>query len=437
MIPSLVSEGFTWVIVDNIHFDRGSAGYPWKPGSSMLPPNRADQRNLTPAHWVERRDMWAPTPTSAPFGYQPHYVAYVHPDTAKESRIIAVPAAHYEGNEDGRGGFGALNYEKVLSQLRPYNTDPQHPMLVVLHHDGDNHGGGTDGYYGNNFQNFVNWISQNPAFEWTTIQDYLQRFPPKSSDLIHIEDGGWSGSGGDPLFSKWNAALDAKGYSSDRNSWAVLIAAENRVRTAEALAPAGQAAQILAGKGNATNRAWRHLLEGQTSCYEYWDGQEPWDSHPTRAANLAGDLAETIITTRGGKDTVGPSLFPPQRTPYNPGELEWANTSQPTDVDIWTLADDLSGVAEVTLKYRAHAEPVSPAHRLYRGGSWISRPMIAKAMPAPKTTIVPRYRAQEFRATIQGLRQTFVDYYIEAMDNQKNVSRSAIQHVWVGGLKRQ
>ena len=46
------------------------------------------------------------------------------PATGQESKIIAVPTARYMGNEDGRGGFGALQYDKVMSQIAHANTDP-------------------------------------------------------------------------------------------------------------------------------------------------------------------------------------------------------------------------------------------------------------------------------------------------------------------------
>ena len=50
-------------------------------------------------------------------------------------------------------------------------------MLVVLHHDGDNYGGGSERYYHCNFQNMVNWAAGDPDYDVTTIQDYLDRFP--------------------------------------------------------------------------------------------------------------------------------------------------------------------------------------------------------------------------------------------------------------------
>jgi hypothetical protein len=435
MVPALVAEGIEWAIVDNIHFDRACAGYPWNKGSSMLPPNRADQRNPDPGNWIQRNDMWAPTKTSPAFGFRPHYLEHIDPKTGKKSRLIAIPAAHYEGNEDGRGGFGALDYERVLSQLSSYNTDPKHPLLVVLHHDGDNHGAGADYYYAANFARFVSWVESNPGFEWTTVQDYLERFPPDQNDVIHVEAGGWSGSGGDPEFLKWNAHPESDGYSADRNSWAVLVAAENRVLTAEALEPSTGEADILAGKGNDTNRAWRFLSVGQTSCYEYWDGS-PWDSHPARAANQAVQAADRVLAAHRGKDSVAPTLYPLQRTPYNPGEKEWGDQPESADVTVWTLAYDVSGLDAITLRYRAHREPVADSHRVYAGGSWQSLSMDTGALPDARSDPKPQYRAERYQATIRGLGGVYVDYYVEAKDKNGNVKRSPISHVWIGGASQ-
>lgn len=121
-----------------------------------------------------------------------------------------------------------MNYKAVLSQLEQVNTDPAHPILVVLHHDGDNYGGGSESHYHNNFPNFVNWLLANPTrFVCTTIKDYLEMYPPDSNDVIHVEDGSWSGTDNSDLeFKKWLENPDQSGYSPDRNSWAVVTAAK-------------------------------------------------------------------------------------------------------------------------------------------------------------------------------------------------------------------
>jgi len=430
MIPSLVAEGVEWSFVDNIHFDRAHADYPFAPESNLPAPNRADQVNRAPLSWESLNDLWAPGKVSAPWGYQPHWVEYRDPATCEVSRMIAVPAARYEGNEDARGGFGALSYEKVLSQHEPYNTDPDHPMLIVLHHDGDNYGGGTDSYYHSNFQSFVNWVQSQPnRFVATTVQDYLDQFPPDPDDVIHVEDGSWSGAdNGDPEFHKWNGDPGGDGYSPDRTSWSVITAAKNRVLTAEAITPHSSVDAILDGSGNDTDKAWHYLLNGETSCYWYWDGTAAWDGHPTRAANLAVPYADNVINSSGGAaDTVPPTIYLPQREPYNPGLDD-----QPEDFDVWTFAYDVSGLSEVALYVRVDTDGVrTGANDIYSGGDWTALAM-TRTDVNPQTNPAPAYVADAYSARVDAAKNTLIDYYVLARDSGGRESRSPIMHVWVG-----
>jgi hypothetical protein len=427
-IPGVLAEGVEWVLVDNVHLQRACQGYPWNSGGSVVEPNPADQVNPDPGGWVSLSGLWAPTPVSAPWSYQPHWAEYIDPATGESHQIIVVPTARYMGNEDSRGGFGALQYEAVMSQLEPYNTDPDHPILIVLHHDGDNHGGGTDSYYHSNFNNFVDWLETNPdRFVCTTIEDYLEMFPPDSSDLIHFEDGSWVGAdAGDPEFHKWNADPYG-GYSADRTSWAALVAAANRTATAEAIAPLDAH----------TLQAWQYLFNGQSSDYFYWDGVEPWDSHATRASNLAAGEADLVIG--GGSDTVGPSIFPPQREPYNPGGVEWS-ISQPSDFDVWTLVYDVSGVAACSLYYRLDADgtndPATGDNETYAGGpgvgAWQGLAMTGSDLPPSQTDPPPDERARYWSAQITGQEEVLLDYFVMARDSLGNRTRSVINHVYVG-----
>ncbi len=429
MIPALAAEGIEWVLVDNIHFDRAHRCYPWVPESNLPPPNPADQLNAAATDWVQLNDLWAPSRVAAPWGYRPHWVEYVDPGTGQATRIVAVPAARYEGNEDARGGFGALQYEAVMSQYEHLNTDPDHPMLVVLHHDGDNYGGGTDSYYHANFSNFVNWVQGQPdRFVTTTIQDYLDRFPPAADDVIHVEDGSWAGAdNGDPEFLKWNGDPNADGYSPDRNSWAVLTAVKNRVLTAEAIQPHTSIADVVDGTGSDTDRAWHFLLNAETSCYWYWDFSEGglWDSHPTRAANQAATFADSVIGA--GADTVGPTIYLPQREPYNPGL-----GLDPSDFWVWTYVYDLSGLTQVQLHLRVDADGQrDAANEVYSGGTWQVLPMQASDVPS-QTDPAPAYKASGYQAQVSGLSGVLVDYFVSAEDGQGNQSRSPLMHVWVG-----
>ena len=429
MIPGVAGEGINWILVDNMHFDRACKNYPYSTSGNLVEPNKADQLNPDPADWVALQNIWAPTKNSGKWGRQPHYVEYIDPANGTSKKMIAVPADRYMGNEDGRGGFGALQYESVMSQLDSYNTDPSHPVLIVLHHDGDNYGGGSSGYYGSNFDSFVSWLKANPShFVCTTIQDYLQMFPPDQSDVIHVEDGSWAGAdNGDPEFKKWLGDPNATtGYSPDRNSWCVITAAKNLAETAEQIDP-----------NNAnTQNAWKYLLVGESSDYWYWDGAEngKWDSHPTRAANQSVAYSQLVT----GVDKTPPTIFLPQRDPYNPGGTEWG-INQSSDVTIWTPVFDKSGLASVTLKYRTSTDTTGSTmtkdNYTYAGGStvssWQSLTMTGTDR-ASTTDPAPLFKAKEYTALIAGLKNRMIDYYVEAVDNNSNIAKSAIQHCWIG-----
>lgn len=446
MIPALVAEGMDWVMVDNLHFDRATQNYPYTPSSNLMPPNKADQINPDPAAsggaWVQLNNLWAPSKVSAPFSYQPHNVQYVNPNTGSATKIVAVPAARYEGNEDGRGGYGALQYESVMEQYRQYNTDPAHPLFVLLHHDGDNYGGGSEGYYHSNFQNMVSWAAANPNYDVTTVQDYLQRYPVAANDIIHVENGSWAGAdNGDPEFKKWLGDPNGSGWSPDRNSWAVLTAAKNRVFTADDIAPYSSVQNIMTNTGSATEKAWHYLAEAEASDYWYWDGTEVWDSNVTRGSNLAVALANQVLTPAAiANETTPPSVFVPQREAYNPGGIEWGTTPQSKDFEVWTYAYDVSGLSSVTLKYRLDADGTNPLastqNETYAGGAevgpWTSVSMASSDVAPPANILTPTYRALRYGGMIAGLSNQLVDYYVEAVDNRGNITRSDIQHVWVG-----
>ncbi len=434
MIPALADEGIQWAFVDNLHFERASAGCPVGDHTGVLRPNKADILNPDPGDWHGLSGVWMPSPVSMQWAHQPHYVQQINPTTGIAKKMIAVPTSRYLGNEDGRGGFGALNYEGVMSQMESYNTDTDHPMLIVLHHDGDNYGGGTDSYYGSNFQNFVAWLLANPSrFVCTTVDDYLEMFPPETSDLIHVQDGGWSGAdNGDPEFKKWNGDPGlymgtTPNYSPDRNSWAIITAAKNIVKTAE---------QINANSQD-TKDAWKFYLNAQTSCYWYWDGTEMWDSHPARACNMA--TAKAVNVVNSGTDLTAPTIYVPQREPYNPGDIEWTSVGiMPRDFTVWTYVYDHAGLQTVKLKYRIDDDGTNDlattVNETYAGGSgvgvWQEIDMTSVTQ-ASITNPMPTYKANRYEAEIAGQESVLIDYYVEAVDIHGNIEKSDILHVWV------
>ncbi len=430
MIPALVAEGIDWVLIDNAHFERAAENYPFNTGGNLYEANKSDVQNPDPNDWVQLNGLWAPTKVSTQWAHQPHFVEYVDPETGQKTKMIAVPSSRYLGNEDGRGGFGALNYENVMSQFESDNSDPNHPTLIVLAHDGDNYGGGSESYYNSNFQSFVNWLqANNSRFICTTIQDYLEMFPPAVDDIIHVEDGSWSGAdNGDPEFKKWNADPGSDGYSADRNSWGVITAAKNIMLTANQINPSNPAVQ----------NAWKFMLNAEASDYWYWDYSLNgiWDSHPTRGSNLTTQEVMSIV--QGGNDVTGPTIYSPQREPYNPGGTEWG-IAQPSNFKVWSYVYDYSGLAYVKLKYRTDNDGVNPISSIenetFTGGSdvsaWNEIDMTGLYIN-PQTNPLPSYKAEEFSAEITGINNKLLDYYIEAKDNNNNVSKSQIKHVWVG-----
>ena len=409
-------------------------------------------QNPDPGNWVQLDNIWAGTKVSAPWGYQPHFVQYVDPwsDPASPTvkKIIAVPAARYEGNENGRGGYGSFKPENVWGSHISLNTDANHPMLMVCHSDGDNYGMKNSSAWHESHDAFLEMCKANADFDNTTVQDYLSMYPPSASDVIHVEPGSWSGAdNGDPEFKKWNGDPQTDGKCPDRFSWSVLIAAQNRVILADSLENSYSINDVEWGLGIDTAKAWHYYLNGETSCYWYWDSDwgNPWNGNVTRACNLAIAEANKVLARHPGVDAKGPSIFPPQRDPYNPGGYEWnESTPQPSDFQVWTFADDASGLDRVTLRWRTDKDGLNPIssiqNELYANGgevnAWNDIAMSGSWDPADKgpDNIVPNpaNRAMTYKATISGQNNALIDYFVEAVDSQGNTNRSDIMHVWVG-----
>jgi hypothetical protein len=412
MIPALVKANVECVIYDSIHRFRACKDYPYAgPPEGMLPPNRAEQENPPVSDWMQLHNIWAGSLIS-PSLLRPSYLRYVDPEGA-EHKIIGIPAERYIGNEDARGGFGALQYPSVLGQLydRIVETgtfDPKHPPFFLLHSDGDNFGGGTDSYYRHNTDGLVDWLKQDSRFELTTVFDYLDRFPVDPSQVEHIEPGSWSGAdNGDPQFMKWFGNWDHE-YSPDLNSWSVLTALQNRIHAVE----------DCLGETPELEQARRLLLMAETSCYWYWTGQQIWDSQVTEAANLALSLLGEQLQVAELRDETGPTVFPPWTTPTNPGAKTWGQgrlVEAPREATLHTLIADISGVRTAELVIRSeHDERRVP---------------LTDLGPYPTRTGA-RATAHHFIATLPtGLGD--VRYFIEATDRRGNRARGALERIYL------
>ncbi|MCB1071183.1 MAG: glycosyl hydrolase family 57, partial [Kiritimatiellae bacterium] len=314
MIPALKQAGIEAVIYDSVHRSRACRNYPY-PGKEegMLPPNPSEQVNDPVDDWCALQHVWAPSKIS-PSLLKPEYVGYTDPD-GTEHTIIAIPAERYLGNEDARGGFGALQYPSLFEQLHREveasgSYDLKHPPFFLLHSDGDNYGGGTDSYYRHNTEQLVAWLNEDPRFELIGIEDYLDQFPPDPDKVVHIEPGSWAGAdNGDPQFMKWFSRY-REPSSPDLHSWAVLTSFQNAVHS---LLDAGI-------NTAAVQEAERLMLLAETSCYWYWTGQAVWDAQVTHAANHGWNLLQGELEQLQKKgDTTGPTIFPAWVLPENPG----------------------------------------------------------------------------------------------------------------------
>ncbi|MBK1617606.1 glycosyl hydrolase family 57 [Lamprobacter modestohalophilus] len=414
MIPALVEAGVEAVIYDSIHRFRACKDYPYAGiEEGMLPPNPADQTNPPVDDWLQLHNIWAASKIS-PSLLRPEYVGYEDAD-GELHKIIAIPAERYIGNEDARGGFGALQYPDVLGQLyqRIVDTgsfDPKHPPFFLLHSDGDNHGGGADSYYHHNTGQLVDWLKRDPRFELTTAEDYLQRFPPDPSQVAHIEPGSWAGAdNGDPQFMKWFSRYDQP-YSPDLNSWAVLTAFQDRVHTLEDSEP----------DHPALAEAIRLLLTAETSCYWYWTGQTGWDQQVTNAANLGlsriGQAIDDLVAS--GQDRRGPTIFPPWVTPENPGGKRWGQgclLDAPRESVLHSFVSDCAGLKSVELVLRSDTgEQRLPMHD---HGPYPSQ--TGAALSAHYLTAQLPLGAGDVR------------YYIEAEDQRGNIARGSLERIFL------
>ena len=415
MIPALNEAGVTAVIYDSIHRFRACRDYPYAGiGEGMLPPNPAEQVNPAEDDWLQLHNIWAGSKIS-PRLLRPELVGYEDPDGALHT-IVAVPAERYIGNEDARGGFGALQYPDVLGQVydRIVETggfDPAHPPFFLLHSDGDNHGGGADSYYGHNTGRLVEWLRQDQRFELTTIEDYLGRFPPDPARVVHIEPGAWAGAdNGDPQFMKWFSRYDQP-YSPDLNSWAVLTAFQNRVHTLEDGEP----------EHPGLAEAIRLLLTAETSCYWYWTGQPIWDRQVTDAANLGLGRIERAVDglVSAGGDRTGPTIFPPWVTPENPGGKRWGQgclLDAPRQGVAHTFVADCSGLRRVELVLRT-ADGREERLPMRNHGPYPSQ---------AGARLTADYLTAELPVGAGDLR-----YYVEAEDRRGNVSRGALERIFL------
>ncbi|MAF27372.1 MAG: hypothetical protein CME07_05850 [Gemmatimonadetes bacterium] len=465
MIPVLASEGIAWSIVPDIHIARACADYPYDAGQDQCdPPNLADQWNPAQGFYNPQtisRGVTVKVPPS--YGLRPHRAEFVDPETGIVSSIVVVPASNAMGWNEGYGLYGTGEVDAVA----PYN-DPAHPTLVLFAHDGDNAWAGGYSYYNENVTQFAHAAAAS-GYEPTTVAEYLADHPVAADDVVHVEDGGWVNADGDfgsPQFINWNWPLvDAAGFfdipngwAEDERNWAVLTAAVNRVLTAEEVTGPPDIDRVVDPTLPGTtdiDKAWHFLLAGHESGYMYYGTALDMEVKPTLAANRAMEHAAAAMA--GGADLTGPTVWIPQRLPWNPGGKGggalWGYPSgegadMTSGFHVWTFVDDLSGVAEVSLLLREDLDgansPASTDNETHAGGpevgAWQAFAMTQRDFPAGNVHndpgidffVMPNAIADEYWFHVSGFSDALLDYRVEAVDSLGNRSRSPIQHVYVG-----
>ncbi|HNX89765.1 MAG TPA: starch-binding protein [Paludibacteraceae bacterium] len=464
IIKALVSCGVEWSVVPNSHLARTLADYvhPYNINGNSDEPNRADRVSTNGVNWFDGVIDGRGSRLAAPYCYQAHKAQYIDPTTGTASVIDVVPMCNYISYIDGYGTHGT---SEIATNIEPFSNS-SHPSLVLMAHDGDNAWGGGSSYYNESVTGFTH-AAASAGYEPSTIQQFLKDHPVPADDVVHVEDGAWVNADSDwghpqfinwlwPLYSKTNYRFDPDGWTEDARNWAVITATDNYVTMAEDLEGGNlRIGYIADGGSDATNaeKAWHFYFGGLNSGFMYYGKAEDMEVKASMTGNIAIDYANRVISANSGTDNTAPSVFIPQRFPYNPGGYAFGpitgykKTALSSDFHVWTFAYDVSGLSSVTLKYRLDADGSNPVSSIqnetYAGGpeveAWQETAMTRRAMAPDPTTdaelnffIQPAAKADLCYAEITGLKDKLVDYYVEAVDTKGNVYKSPIQHVYVG-----
>lgn len=479
LIDVLAAHGIEWSWVSNAHLSRACEDYPFVPSNDNIdPPNRADAINQAGQVWFKQSISRGCVPTTAvPFAYLPHRAKRVDPLTAKVDTVVVVPADMAMSWNDGYECTGPQAMQEVLA-MAPATTARR--LFFGLAHDGDNDFGGGYSFY-NQCVGQLYQEAQAAGIGGTTVEQFLADNPVPPDDFVHVEDGSWVNDPGfgAPQSTNWNWPLtDANpapgqfdiphGWALNERNWAVITAAQNFVDSAEAALGGVDLAEVRSPTSRASpaDLAWHFFLASLDSGFMYYGGSMDQPVKQTVACNLANEYARAALSAaRGFNDTVPPTIWVPQRLPWNPGAhgmgALWGykyTQFNTTDFWIWTFAADaVSGIDTVNLKYRIDDDGVNPiedhanevidpaSHGLSGVGPWITKPMASRAFPttnifnqsldftcdATGKPCWPTDIANEYSVKITGLSAVLVDYYIEATDKAGNTKISDLFHVWI------
>ena len=463
MIPILNKVGIAWTVIANNHLSRTCPDMPITLGSGgeMCDiPNAADQINPAQGAGNYRTlsiDRGCSPTQVMPFGFQLHYGRYVDPNTGNASTIILAPSDQAFGWKDSYSTWDLGLIAPVAAR-----NNPAKPSLVFCAHDGDNAWSGGSSYYNE-------WVPQmastaaSDGYEPTTIEQFIHDFPPDTSDVVHVEDGGWvfaDGDMGSPSFINWNwppsyttssgNVVDPSiGVTDKGDNWRVIIATENRVKTAQQISGiTPNLDQVrdpgsFSGTPNGVELGWHYYLGSLDSGFVYYGCH---DDECLRAIVAQSNAVRNVdsILSNPTNDTTPPTVFIPQRHPWNPGgtnfgvQYGYKTVVAPnSDFWIWTYAYDVSGITNVSLFIRSNGTnpPTSDQFKTYAGGALAGAWQITnmtQRITADSSGYTPQYIADYYYSKVTGITNAFVDYYVSATDAHGNTYKSPIQHVYVG-----
>ncbi len=233
----------------------------------------------------------------------------------------------------------------------------------------------------------------------------------------------------------------------------------------------GNASADYAGGANPAELAWYFLLPAMDSGFGYYDENKDDAVKPTLAFNNSLAFSKPYVQANAAMDRTGPSVWWPQRYPYNPGSVNaskaegWTVQHYSRDFAIYTYGYDLSGIASAKVRVRVHASGSINAsddtYKVYEPssmvglpglsinpagvGAWQDYPMQVRDLqadmngvawaPATRDTlsVLPAQEIGDLYYTyLSAYRNQLLDYYVEMTDGRGNVTRSEIQQVYVG-----
>src|SRR5574344_1595620 len=224
------------------------------------------------------------------------------------------------------------------------------------------------------------------------------------------------------------------------------------------------------GGANPAELGWYFLISSIDSGFGYYDENTDDNVKPSLGFNQSLYFTEPYVAKNILKDQTGPSMWWVQRYPTNPGSGNagkaegWTKAYADNVFAVYTYAYDVSGISDVKVYIREHknkrmgATDIAP--RVYETkkfagqanvdvnqvGEWKEYSTKVRKRKRDMNGIAGQNSARNmnnavlggkkigdtYYAYISDYRDQLVDYYMEATDSLGNVTKSEIQHVYVG-----